>query len=145
MQPNTGQPTETARRLTGGCLCGGFRYVLPAEPTALCDCHCIDCRRSSGAPFVTWGTVQRDGFKALQGELRRIPYADRIRGFAACCGTHVTFEDAVNAPTVDVAIATLDKPERWAPKKAIWVEDKLPWVTLNPDVPAFPQRSGAIG
>ena len=40
--------------IEGGCVCGGVRYRLEAAPTQVNDCHCLDCRRSSGAPFVTW-------------------------------------------------------------------------------------------
>ena len=125
----------------GGCLCGGFRFALRRGPGSLGDCHCIDCRRSSGAPYVTWGTVQRDDFEVLKGALRRISHAGRIRGFAACCGTHVLFEETAVAPTVDVAIATLDDPSPFPPQKAIWIEDKLPWVVLDPRLPSFPQSS----
>jgi hypothetical protein len=38
--------------IEGGCVCGGVRYRLEAAPTQVNDCHCLDCRRSSGAPFV---------------------------------------------------------------------------------------------
>ena len=58
------QPRPVRRQrsalIEGGCLCGGVRYRLTAEPERLCDCHCIDCRRASAAPFVTWGTVRKN-------------------------------------------------------------------------------------
>jgi hypothetical protein len=122
--------------LNGGCLCGGVRYELEERPFGIVDCHCIDCRRSSGAPFVTWGVVHREKFKLVSGTLRRVSYAGRLRGFAACCGTQILFEDTPDRPTVDVAIATLDEPQPFAPVKAIWIEDKLPWVKLDPSVPS---------
>lgn len=127
--------------LDGGCLCGGLRYTLTSPPGDLNDCHCVDCRRSSGAPFVTWGSVDRGAFQIRQGALRRVPYADRIRGFAACCGTHVLFEETADSATVDVAIATLDDPRPFPPAKAIWVEDRLPWIVLDPNIPVYWQRS----
>jgi len=129
-------------KIPGGCLCGGFRFALHEEPHALGDCHCIDCRRSSGAPYVTWGTVRREQFEVTQGALRKVPFAGRIRGFAQCCGTHMLFEETATAPTVDVAIGTLDDPRPYPPTKAIWVEDKLPWTVLDPRVPSFPKDSG---
>lgn len=130
-------------KIDGGCVCGGLRYELVEVPTSLCDCHCVDCRRSSGAPYVTWGTVRRQSYRETRGSIRRVLYAGRVRGFAACCGTHVLFEDAPDSETVDVAIATLDDPTPYPPRKAIWVEDKLPWVVLNPKLPAYPQRSAS--
>ena len=124
--------------LNGGCLCGGVRYELEERPFGVVDCHCLDCRRSSGAPYVTWGIVHREKFKLVCGTLGRVSYADRVRAFAACCGTQILFEDAPDWPTVDVAIATLDDPRPFPPAKAIWIEDKLPWVMLDPSIPSSP-------
>ena len=123
--------------IEGGCLCGGLRYRLEAAPTDRNDCHCIDCRRSSGAPYVTWGTVKRDQLRITAGEVRRIPHANRVRSFAACCGTHVFFEDSREAETVDVTIASLDDPTPFPPEMSIWTEDRLPWVALNETRPVF--------
>jgi hypothetical protein len=122
--------------IEGGCLCGGVRYRLEEPPWNLNDCHCIDCRRSSGAPYVTWGAVKRDRVRLLTGTLRKIPYADRVRSFAACCGTHLFFEDTPESETLDVTIASLDDPAPFAPQFTIWTEDRLPWVVLNPKFPA---------
>ena len=127
--------------INGGCLCGGTRYELHAAPMSVGDCHCIDCRRSAGAPYVTWGTVSRPQVKIVRGEVRRVPHASRIRGFAACCGTHLFFEDAPDSDTLDVTIASLDDPTPCAPKKAIWLEDHLPWVALDPALPHFKRSS----
>jgi len=38
-------------------------------------------------------------------------------------------------------IASLDDPTSFAPQKAIWLEDKLPWVTLDKSLPSFPKSS----
>ena len=124
---------------TGGCVCGGTRYVLRNRPLSLGDCHCIDCRRSAGAPYVTWGCVRREDLSVTKGEPRKIVHANRIRSFAACCGTHLFFEDTKDSDTIDVTIASLDDPAPFAPQKAIWLEDKLPWVTLDESLPSFPK------
>src|SRR5438067_11900648 len=96
--------------LPGGCLCGGTRYVLKSRPFALIDCHCIDCRRSAGAPYVQWGSVPRQDMVVTKGEPRKIAYADRIRFFAACCGTHLLFEDTKDSEVIYVTIALLYDP-----------------------------------
>jgi Uncharacterized conserved protein len=127
-------------KITGGCLCGGARYVLTIEPFSLAECHCIDCRRSAGAPSVAWGTVPRENLFVTRGEVRRIPYANRIRSFASCCGTPLFFEDSEDASTIDITIASLDDPTPFAPGKVIWLEDKLPWVTTNESLPSSPQN-----
>src|SRR5207248_8563230 len=113
--------------LPGGCLCGGTRYVLKSRPFALIDCHCIDCRRSAGAPYVQWGSVPRQDLVVTKGEPRKIAYADRIRSFAACCGTHLFFEDTKDSEAIDVTIASLDDPAPFAPGEVGWLEVKLQW------------------
>ena len=127
--------------IEGGCLCGGTRYALEIAPTSLNDCHCIDCRRSSGAPYVTWGAVPRERVKIVSGEVRKIPHANRIRSFAACCGTHLFFEDSAAAETLDVTIASLDDPTRFPPAIVIWTDDRLPWVVLDEHLPAYRRSS----
>lgn len=127
----------------GGCVCGGTRYVLKSSPFSLGDCHCIDCRRSSGAPYVTWGSVPREDLCVTRGKPRKITYANRIRSFAACCGTHLFFEERKDSETIDVTIASLDEPASFAPQKVIWLEDKLPWVVIDESLPSFPKSSPA--
>ncbi len=75
----------------------------------------------------------------LSGEVRRVTYADRFRSFAACCGTPLFIQDEVDSEWIDVTVASLDDPKAFPPEAAIWTEDKLPWVKLDPSRPAFPR------
>jgi hypothetical protein len=36
-----------------------------------------------------------------------------------------------------VTIASLDNPTPFAPQKAIFLEDKLPWVVIDESLPSF--------
>jgi hypothetical protein len=127
-------------RVSGGCLCGSFRYLLKAKPVGINDCHCVDCRRASAAPFVTWGTVQAKNFTIVSGELKQVSFANRVRSFAACCSTPILFQEAGDSEWLDVTIVSLDDPTPYRPVVSIWTEDKLPWVVLNPETPSYPQR-----
>ena len=129
----------------GGCVCGGTRYGLKSAPFELGDCHCIDCRRSAGAPYVTWGSVPREDLQVTKGEPRKVVHAERIRSFAACCGTHLFFEATKDSNTIDVTIASLDDPAPFAPRKTIWLEDKLPWVVTDESLPKFQKSSKSSG
>ena len=101
------------------------------------DCHCEDCRRASAAPYVTWCSVPSKAIEVLSGELRRVSYADRLRSFASCCGTPLFIQDEVSSEWIDVTVASLDDPKIFPPEVAIWTEDKLPWVKLDPSRRAF--------
>ncbi|HTO02833.1 MAG TPA: GFA family protein [Opitutus sp.] len=127
--------------LTGGCLCGQTRYTLHSPPYGVGNCHCIDCQRASGAPFVTWGSVPVTDVQVSPATLRQVAHAGRIRTFAHCCGTPLFFAETTDASELDIAIATLDSPSGFPPKKNIWTEDKLPWVELDPALPSFRKSS----
>jgi hypothetical protein len=86
---------------------------------------------------VTWCSVPGKAIEILNGEVRRVPHADRLRSFAACCGTHLFMQDDVSSEWIDVTVASLDDPNSFPPVAAIWIEDKLPWVRPDPKLPAF--------
>jgi hypothetical protein len=86
---------------------------------------------------VQWGAVPRQDLVVTNGEPRKIAHANRIRSFAACCGTHLFFEDSKDSDAIDVTIASLDDPTPFAPQKAIFLEDKLPWVVIDASIPSF--------
>src|SRR5437867_13339761 len=86
------EKAESRMEITGGCVCGGTRYALTSASFSLGDCHCIDCRRSAGAPYVTWGSVRREDLVVTRGEPRKVAHANRLGSFAACCGTDSFFE-----------------------------------------------------
>ena len=86
---------------------------------------------------MQWGSVPRSDLIVTKGQARKVDYANRIRSFAACCGTHLFFEDSKGSDTIDLTIASLDDPTPFAPQKAIFLEDKLPWVVVDESIPSF--------
>src|SRR5436305_5449484 len=110
----------------GGCLCGKIRYRLRGSLRPGSICYCFDCRRASAAPAVAWVSVRREDFVLLSGQLKQVEHADRFRSFAACCGTPILVQDAVDSQRVDVTTCSMDSPELHPPKAAIWTEDRLP-------------------
>src|SRR5438067_11920167 len=74
-------------------------------------CHCEDCRKSAGAPFVTWASFQRSNFKFTKGEPLEIAWAGRVRSFCAMCGSTLTCTSQPDADEIDVTAATFDQPE----------------------------------
>jgi hypothetical protein len=129
----------TKDTILGGCLCGEFKYQLGRELRNVNNCHCLDCRRAGAAPFVTWGSIQANDFQVIAGELKSVNFANRIRSFAACCHTPILFQDSWDSQWLDVTIVSLEDPRTYSPSAEIWTDDKLPWIVLSPELPAYPQ------
>ena len=126
---------------TGGCLCGQVRYRVDARIAEVAHCHCTMCRRASGAVAVTWFTVPADAFHLTAGELRSWQSSPgSTRGFCPGCGCQVTFWIETEPGALDVTLATLDDAGRHAAVRHIWTDSRLPWLTLDPDLPARGQE-----
>jgi hypothetical protein len=63
--------------LTGGCFCGAIRYEVEGTPFHATNCHCSICRRTTGAPFVTWFSVRPSDFRIVEGEPMRFNSTER--------------------------------------------------------------------
>ena len=121
----------------GGCLCGAVRFVARGQPLNVTHCHCEDCRRSSGAAFVTWATFPRASFQFTRGNAREISWADRYRSFCEQCGTPLTFRSGKDAEEIDVTVCSFDQPNAIVPADHTWGEDRLSWIHLADGLPVY--------
>lgn len=130
----------------GRCYCGRVRFAATGPVRSLCICHCESCRRAAGAAFVAWGTVDTDNFKILSGEVSVVRTSVEVkRTFCTNCGSSLTYSHTLRARDVDFTLVSLDDPSAFAPQMHIWVQDKLPWMTLNDGLPQFQTVPSAGG
>jgi hypothetical protein len=114
--------------LTGGCQCGAVRYALYEMPGRTSLCHCRMCQKAVGQPFAAYATVPERTFAWTRGNppaFRSSSAAERH--FCPACGTSLTFH-YLHKPEMDVAVGTLDHPERVRPVAHVGVESRLPWM-----------------
>ena len=130
--------------LQGGCFCGAIRYQTGGLVRSQGICHCIMCRRTTGAPCVAWLTVARDQFHVLSGtptEFRSSAHA--TRSFCPTCGTQLTFADDALPGEIDVTTCSLDVPEQVPPHHHIFTDSQIEWLKLGDGLPAFRQSKSA--
>jgi hypothetical protein len=130
--------------LTGGCQCGAVRYRVKGEPQHNVLCHCVDCRKSAGAPMVGWAAFAEADFAIEQGEA--VTYNSSgasMRSFCPKCGTGLYFRNAETLPgIVDIQTATLDNPEALPPDAQIQVAERIGWMESAHTLPAFKRYPG---
>lgn len=126
----------------GGCFCGNVRYRTEGRPLDVVHCHCEMCRRTAGAPFVTWVTVRDDAFSWIAGEPKLLQSSERAeRTFCGDCGSPLTFRSQDRRDEVDVTLATMDRPEDHAPARHVWTSRRLVWVKLADGLPEHREES----
>jgi hypothetical protein len=120
----------------GGCLCGAVRYRVSGEPVAATLCHCGSCRRASGGTNVAWAVFENNAFEWLSGEPTTYKSSPGIHWlFCGKCGSLIAYRRASRPGHMDITTGTLDQPERYPPSVEIWLEQKIAWETLHPDMP----------
>jgi len=134
---------------SGGCACGSIRYQCTQAPLAMLNCHCLDCQRSSGAPFAS-GVVVMAAEVAVSGSPKA--YSVRAssgrlatRSFCADCGTPLFTRGEANPQFMSIRFPTLDQPSQFQPMLDIWTCSAQPWVGLDPAIPHFPQSPPTEG
>ena len=125
--------------LLGGCHCGAVRFRFARQETYATLCHCTDCRRQSGAPFLAWTMIDAATL-SVEGEPR--VYASSAggrRSFCGQCGTGLFFTNPAleGLGMIQVRIAALDEPQAVRPGAHVQVADRIDWVEGIHRLPAY--------
>ena len=57
----------TSRMLTGRCECRAVGYRVPDAFLYSGNCHCSNCRASTGSAFKPFAGIERDKLEIVQG------------------------------------------------------------------------------
>lgn len=127
----------------GGCHCGAVRYKAGGEPEHVSVCHCSDCRKSAGAPFVSWAAFKSAEFK-VEGDVASYNSSpNTYRHFCAKCGTGLYYVNEQVLPgLVDIQTATLDDPEALVPQLHVQAAEQLKWTHGLESLPKFDRYPG---
>ncbi len=87
------------------------------------------CRRTSGAPFVTWMVVPAAAFRYRTGTPTLLESSSRgKRYFCNACGTPLTCVITSRSEHVDVTVGSLDEPDAYPPVAAVHEDSRLGWL-----------------
>ena len=131
---------SSARALTGKCFCGAVRYTVADEFRYAMNCHCSNCRRTTGSAFKPFAGIEREKLQITQGAGGLLIYGDEHGNDTHCktCGS-LLFSVVSDGARVHVAMGTLVDAPTIRPSKHIFVGSKAPWFTITDDLPQFPE------
>lgn len=121
----------------GGCLCGAVRYTLKARPLTVSACHCIDCKRLSGATNNLSITALRADLehRGPIATYRKTAASGRQADVIRCaeCGTRLWHEPQALPTQLFLMAGTLDDSSWAIPVAHIWVEQASPGAVFADD------------
>ena len=128
----------TARTLAGKCFCGAIHYAVPDAFLYAMNCHCSNCRRTTGSAFKPFAGIERDKLVVSEGQDNLMIFGDDNANDTHCknCGS-LLYSVVRDGAFVHVAMGTLVDDPTIRPTRHIFVGSKAPWFTITDDLPQY--------
>lgn len=124
---------------SGGCLCGSVRYKVSSDPSFVLNCHCEDCRRSTGSVYGTNVFVDEDKVQ-ITGEVSLYVHTadsgnEMTKRFCPNCGTLLFGNSSGRQNSVSIRGGTIDQFDLIKPQMNVFVAKKIESTPINDSLP----------
>lgn len=132
----------SARILSGKCFCGAVVYEVRDEFLYAANCHCSNCRRTTGSAFKPFAGIEREKLALAAGHENLMVFGDEVGNDTHCklCGS-LLYSVVREGAYVHVAMGTLVDAPKIRPSKHIFVGSKAPWFTITDSLPQFDEHA----
>jgi hypothetical protein len=135
MSATVAEPIRPDAAIEGSCACGKIKYTGSAMPTSMTNCHCRQCQKLAGAPYLTWAAVERTSltWNTPPKPLKLSAIAERT--FCHSCGSSMTMQYYFQPQRLSIAAGTIDRSTTPLPRprEHIFLTDKASWFKLPDD------------
>jgi hypothetical protein len=134
---------DTTTFLAGTCACGAVRYRVADAFVYAMNCHCSNCRASTGSAFKPMAGIERGKLEITEGADNVLLSGDDAANDTRCgvCGSFL-FSVVRDGGYVHVALGSLVDTPAIRPDKHIFVGSKAPWFEITDDLPQFEEYPG---
>ena len=125
----TGSENANARMLAGECFCRAVRYAVADAFEYALNCHCSNCRRTTGSAFKPFAGIARDKLSIVGGDDDVMIHGDATTSHDAHCRRcgSLLYSVVREGAFVHVAMGTLVDDPSIRPSAHIFVGSKAPW------------------
>jgi hypothetical protein len=129
------------RKLQGNCLCRAVGYVVADEFVYAANCHCSNCRRTTGSAFKPFAGIERDKLSLVGSADDVMIFGEENGHDAHCrrCGS-LLYSVVREGAFVHVAMGTLVDAPSIRPSAHIFVGSKAPWFTITDELPRYEEH-----
>jgi hypothetical protein len=137
----TGSAKTNARILAGECYCRAVGYTVADEFAYAMNCHCSNCRRTTGAAFKPFAGIARDKLSVIRGGDSLEIYGNEANHNAHCgrCGS-LLYSVVRDGAFVHVAMGTLVDDPSIRPMAHVFTGSKAPWFAITDDLPQYEEH-----
>jgi hypothetical protein len=125
--------------LTGKCLCGAVEYEVEDAFEYAMNCHCSNCRRTTGSAFKPIAGIARERMRVLKGDEAVLVYGNPDEAHDVHCATcgSLVYSVVRESAYVHVPMGTLADTPTIRPTAHIFVGSKAPWYDITDDLPQY--------
>jgi len=99
------------RTISGRCECGAVEYEVEDTFSYAMNCHCSNCRASTGSAFKPFAGIERDKLRVTKGADTLLVWGDGDGNHTRCAVCGSLLYSVVDAERVHVALGSLrDEP-----------------------------------
>jgi len=122
--------------LAGKCECGAVRYRVADAFLYAANCHCSNCRASTGSAFKAFAGIERDKLEIIDGADTLLVWGEDDANHTRCaiCGS-LLYSVVRDGAYVHVAMGSLADDPTIRPTEHIFVGSKAPWFEITDDLP----------
>ena len=135
METSESLSENAAAAIEGSCACGRINYIGSQIPTSLTNCHCRQCQKLAGSPYLTWAAVERTSltWKSPPKQLKFSEIAERT--FCDGCGSSMTMQYYSQPERLSIAAGTIDRSTEPLPQpeEHIFLAEKASWFKIPDD------------
>ena len=126
---------------TGQCLCGAVKYRIASAPFRMGQCHCDDCRRSTGTghasnAFFKKSDVNTEGDTSSYGAVTDTG-SIITRHFCPNCGSRLWGTNNAVDDVIAIAVGSLDDSSWFKADAIVYSKRKPEWDCMDESIPTF--------
>ncbi len=124
--------------LKGSCFCHAVQYSVPDAFLYAMNCHCSNCRRTTGSAFKPFAAIEREKLTLTSGQDELLIHGEDRAHDAHCrnCGS-LLYSVVRDGAYIHVTMGTLIDAPGIRPNRHIFVGSKAPWFTITDDLPQY--------
>ncbi len=113
-----------------------MRYRVADEFRYAANCHCSNCRASTGSAFKPFAGIEREKLEVTDGADKLLIWGDADNNHTRCavCGS-LLYSVVRDGAYVHVALGSLADEPSIRPTEHIFVGSKAPWFEITDELP----------
>ena len=143
-------PLDLPTSIRGSCRCGKCIYISSTLPLSITLCHCVECRKASGSPFLSFGLFHNTALQWLSSHpntdppiattlshvrVQGTPIA--VRGACGECGSPLFMKYHCRPDATSVVMGIVDDGSVVGsmpkPKEHIFLKERAQWFDVQQD------------